>query len=79
VESGAPAPADPLALTTQEITVTMGGQDAIVLFSGLAPGFAGLYQLNVTVPDGLPPGDAEIVISMGDQPSPPVSVAIGSP
>ncbi len=79
VESGVAAPANPLSVTTQQITVTIGGQNATVLFSGLAPGFAGLYQLNVTIPDGLPPGDAEIVISVGDQPSPPVSVSIGQP
>ena len=79
VESGVAAPTNPLSVTTQAIAVTIGGQNATVLFSGLAPNFAGLYQLNVTIPDGLPPGAAQIVISIGGQPSPPVSVAIGQP
>jgi uncharacterized protein (TIGR03437 family) len=32
------------------VTVYVGGQPAAVLFKGLAPGFPGLYQLNVTLP-----------------------------
>jgi uncharacterized protein (TIGR03437 family) len=31
-------------------TVYVGGQQATVVFNGLAPGFPGLYQLNVTLP-----------------------------
>lgn len=36
---------------TQEAPqVEIGGQKATILFSGLAPGFVGLYQVNATVP-----------------------------
>jgi len=31
----------------------MDGQPAVVQFAGLAPGFPGLYQINVTIPMGL--------------------------
>jgi uncharacterized protein (TIGR03437 family) len=48
--SGAAALADPLSNTVATPTVTVGGQPARVFFSGLAPGFAGLYQVNVELP-----------------------------
>jgi uncharacterized protein (TIGR03437 family) len=38
-------------------TVTIGGVQASVSFSGLAPGFAGLYQVNTQVPAGAATGD----------------------
>jgi len=36
-----------------------------VLFSGLAPFFVGLYQVNVVVPADLTPGLQTVVISSG--------------
>ncbi len=36
----------------------IGGIPAAVAYSGLAPGFAGLYQINALVPLGLPTNDA---------------------
>jgi uncharacterized protein (TIGR03437 family) len=35
-----------------------------VIFSGLAPGFASLYQLNVRVPQGAQAGEQNVVISV---------------
>ncbi len=36
---------------TGNVSVTVGGRSATIQYAGLAPNFAGLYQVNVTVPD----------------------------
>lgn len=50
---GDAAPFDPLAVTTTAPTVTLGNVDLGVLFSGLVPGEAGVYIINVSVPHGV--------------------------
>jgi uncharacterized protein (TIGR03437 family) len=35
--------------------------DAEVQFSGLAPGFVGVWQINVKVPETVPPGNSVVV------------------
>ena len=48
------------------VTVTIGGKPAQVAYAGAAPGFvAGVFQLNVIVPDGLPSGNAAVVVTVG--------------
>ena len=42
--TASPAPGNPLSETVTKPTVTIGGVPANVTFSGLAPGFVGLYQ-----------------------------------
>ncbi len=77
VPAGFVAPADPLSRTVSPVTATIGGQDAQVLFAGLAPGYTGLYQVNVVVPEGVTPGDAaELVLTVAGQSSPPVTIAV---
>lgn len=48
---------DTLRETTNKPRVLIGGAEATLLFSGLSPQFTGLYQINVRVPEGIPPGD----------------------
>jgi minor extracellular serine protease Vpr len=48
--SGDPAGSVPLASTRDTPSVSIGGRNAQVLFSGLAPGLVGVYQVNVIVP-----------------------------
>jgi uncharacterized protein (TIGR03437 family) len=56
VSDGIPAPLNPLSETVTNPAVAIGGAGAPVLFSGLAPGYVGLYVLNVSVPSGTPQG-----------------------
>jgi len=64
-DSGEAAPSNPLAQTTTNPTVTIGGKPAQVVFSGLAPGFPALYQLNVIVPPDALTGTQSIAVTIG--------------
>ena len=77
VQSGQIAPtAEPLARTLSTPLVNIAGLPAQVSFSGLAPGFAGLYQVNVEVPPGVPPGTQEVEIIINNVPGNTVTVAV---
>ena len=70
-------PTDPLAHTTTLAEVMIGGVSAEVIFSGLAPPFVGLYQVNVKVPENAPSGLAvEVVLTMGGIQSNVVTMAV---
>jgi uncharacterized protein (TIGR03437 family) len=57
--------------------MTIGGLPAVVSFAGLAPGFAGLYQINATVPVGVTTGNnVPVVIQVAGQTSPPATMAV---
>jgi uncharacterized protein (TIGR03437 family) len=64
VDSGLPAPALPLPNTVISASVTLGGAPLNVLYAGLVPGEVGVYQINASVPSGVPQGmDIPLVVS----------------
>ena len=67
--SGEPASATKLSQTITTPVVMIGGQAAQVLFSGLAPGFPGLYQVNVIVPNSAAAGAQKLTIAIGGKTS----------
>jgi uncharacterized protein (TIGR03437 family) len=74
--TGQPASTTSLQPTSPNpATASIGGINAPVSFSGLTPGFVGLYQVNVQVPANLP-SFAPLVISIGGISAPPVPLSI---
>ena len=74
-ESGASSP--PLNRTGITPTVVVGGSLAEVLFSGGAPGFVGLYQVNARLPLAISAGDAVLLqIQVGEGSSNIVTLAV---
>jgi uncharacterized protein (TIGR03437 family) len=75
--TGAAAPNDPLAMTITLPRVTIGNAPATIQFSGLAPGYAGLYQVNVEVPAEASRGVAVgVTIFVGEIASNTVTIAV---
>ncbi len=74
--TGLPALLSPLSQTLLPPTVTVGGVPAEILFSGLAPNFAGLFQVNFRVPGNVPVGIADVVIQVSGQSSRAVKMAV---
>ena len=77
VAAGQAAGSSPLSESLIKPVVLIGGVAADVLFAGLAPGFAGLYQVNVAIPQGVQPGSAvSLVLSQEGVPSNTVTIAV---
>jgi uncharacterized protein (TIGR03437 family) len=76
VEPGQPAPV-PAARTVNPVSLLIGSKTAQVVFAGLTPGFAGLYQVNAVVPQDAQTGDAvPVTLSVAGQVSPVVTMAV---
>ncbi len=56
VGDGSKAPASPLSNVKATFQVLIDNQNAPIQFQGLAPGFAGLYQVNVVIPASVTKG-----------------------
>ncbi len=65
-----------LNVTTVTPVVYLGSTPLTPVFSGLAPGFMGLYQVNVLVPAGLTPGSLPVVIASGQTYSNEVRISV---
>ena len=71
------ASGSPLSSTLLSPSVTIGGVPALVIFAGLSPGFVGLYQVNVQVPDTAPSGgQVQVVMTISGVSSNTVTVAV---
>jgi uncharacterized protein (TIGR03437 family) len=76
--SGAESPDDPLAETLLEVRARIGdSQSYPAQFSGLAPGFVGLYQVNIELVGDVPSGPAiPLTLIAGKTESNTVTIAI---
>ena len=63
-----------LSNTVETPIVTIDGRRADILFSGLTPGTAGVYQINLRVPADVRAGGAPLVVTVGGQSSPVVNL-----
>jgi uncharacterized protein (TIGR03437 family) len=77
VADGTPSPSNPLATATLPFSATIGGQNAPIQFLGLAPGFVGLLQANIMVPN-LAAGNHPMVVTIGGQASNAPVLAVAS-
>jgi uncharacterized protein (TIGR03437 family) len=66
-----------LSVTNATVTAVLNGTELPVAFAGLAPGYVGLYQVNVPIPSGVPPGlGIPITLKVGGQQSNMATVSV---
>lgn len=78
---GQAAPADPLAHTVRTVEVVVNGTAQQVLFAGLTPGYAGLYQVNFLLDAGTPvkaDGTDEVKLRVNGVESPVLRTALSA-
>lgn len=76
VADGAATSSTGLTQTQYTPTVTIGGVNAPVLFSGLTPGLIPLWQMDITVPSGLAAGSYPMIVTINGQTSNSATVSI---
>lgn len=75
--TGAAASTSALSSCTLPVTLAIGGVQVKPTFAGLAPGFVGFYQINVTIPSNARVGDAvPVTASVGGALSNMVNIPI---
>jgi uncharacterized protein (TIGR03437 family) len=70
-QTGIVVPGDQTYSTSVPPTLTINNQRATVFGAALAPGFAGLYQIAIQVPDLLADGNWPVIATIGGISSPP--------
>jgi len=69
--------AEPLYVTAETPVVTIGTVPAQVFYTGMAPCFVGLWQLNVKVPEQAPTGgQVPLIVSIGGRVSNTTTIAV---
>jgi len=56
--------------------VTIGGVEATIDFIGITSGLAGVTQINVQIPNGIPTGSLPVVVKVGGAASAPATITI---
>ena len=74
--TGDVAPASPFSMPVAVVQIKIGGRLADIQFAGMAPGFVGLMQMNVLIPD-VPPGEQSFDVSIGDVAAATTTISIG--
>jgi uncharacterized protein (TIGR03437 family) len=74
--TGVAAPPGRLTFAQGRATVMFGQVAAQPDFAGLTPGFAGLFQINVRVPDSAASGDVDLSLEIDGVASPSVLFAV---
>jgi uncharacterized protein (TIGR03437 family) len=76
LDAGQPASSNPTQNATAAPTAaTIDGQPAAVLYSGAAPGFSGLAQANIQLPN-LAAGEHQLILTVGGAASNPASISV---
>jgi uncharacterized protein (TIGR03437 family) len=76
LQTGQLGPAYPPAVTYLQPVVGIAGEGVQVLFSGYAPGFLGLYQINIVIPDTAPSGLVNLDVVVDGVPSQTSKIAV---
>ncbi len=79
VPDGQAAPGVQLAIADAPTTVNIGGVAAQVLYSGLAPGYVGLWQINAVLPGSLPTNlSTSLAVELKTRQSQPTTIAVAN-
>jgi uncharacterized protein (TIGR03437 family) len=73
---GPTRPSNGFDITALIPTVFVGGVPLKAAYSGLAPGFAGLYQVDVKLPDNLASGEQGVIVAIGTTHSNEVKIQV---